>query len=346
MAGQSYQAGQLTPRETTTLQDQMRYEKVCTRKYSYYAQRTTDPTVRNMFNEFARDEQNHFDTLNRLAGGSSHGPAQQAFGWQGFAQRQQFPGQTSTGWGGGTLPLQGQTLTRTQGQVWPPAVPGTLKPVGIPALRGPLDHREPIDSPGQFDNRREPDLQSFTWKGLYGPGRVAQGFHQAEDEASAPEFDGAIGWAHRDARRQPEDAPGPAEQPTNEPVGQTRQHQPQRQAGRSPGRMEVGALDSLGRYEAWATSETGDLTPEQPASIAVAQDTGGAAPAESTIDLQAMLADMLMSEKFVSSAYDNAIFDMTNPEARQALQQIQRDEQKHGERISRYMQEHGMQSKR
>jgi len=59
-------------------------------------------------------------------------------------------------------------------------------------------------------------------------------------------------------------------------------------------------------------------------------------------DEKSMLSDMLMTEKFVSGAYDTAVFESTNPSLRRDLQDIQKDEQKHGEGIFQYMQKHGM----
>lgn len=55
-----------------------------------------------------------------------------------------------------------------------------------------------------------------------------------------------------------------------------------------------------------------------------------------------LLTDMLMTEKFVSSAYDTAIFESANTNVRQALQHIQDDEQQHGEGIYSYMSQNGM----
>ena len=52
--------------------------------------------------------------------------------------------------------------------------------------------------------------------------------------------------------------------------------------------------------------------------------------------------DMLMTEKYVSNAYDTTIFEATKPELRQQLQHIQQEEQQHGEGIFNYMQQHGM----
>jgi spore coat protein CotF len=52
--------------------------------------------------------------------------------------------------------------------------------------------------------------------------------------------------------------------------------------------------------------------------------------------------DMLMTEKYVSDTYDTAIFEFVDPNARQALNHIQKEEQQHGEGIFNYMQKNGM----
>ena len=52
--------------------------------------------------------------------------------------------------------------------------------------------------------------------------------------------------------------------------------------------------------------------------------------------------DLLSTEKYVSSTYDTAIFEFTNPQVRQILNHLQNEEQKHGEEIFLYMQSHGM----
>lgn len=55
-----------------------------------------------------------------------------------------------------------------------------------------------------------------------------------------------------------------------------------------------------------------------------------------------MLHDMLSTEKYVSGAYDTSVFESSNSNVRQALQQIQKDEQDHGEQLFQYMSSHGM----
>lgn len=56
----------------------------------------------------------------------------------------------------------------------------------------------------------------------------------------------------------------------------------------------------------------------------------------------ALCNDMLMTEKYMSNTYDTAIFEFANPEVRQILNHIQKEEQEHGEGIFNYMNSHGM----
>lgn len=55
-----------------------------------------------------------------------------------------------------------------------------------------------------------------------------------------------------------------------------------------------------------------------------------------------MCTDMLMTEKYVSGSYDTSIFEFQNTNVRDVLNHIQKEEQKHGEAISQYMQNQGM----
>ena len=55
-----------------------------------------------------------------------------------------------------------------------------------------------------------------------------------------------------------------------------------------------------------------------------------------------LCSDMLMTEKYVSGAYDTAIFEFADSNVRQALNHIQKEEQKHGEDIFNYMNSKGM----
>ncbi|MEG0641852.1 MAG: spore coat protein [Clostridium sp.] len=55
-----------------------------------------------------------------------------------------------------------------------------------------------------------------------------------------------------------------------------------------------------------------------------------------------MCTDLLMTEKFVSGAYNTTIFEFRDPQARDVLNHIQKEEQKHGEAIFQYMESNGM----
>jgi len=55
-----------------------------------------------------------------------------------------------------------------------------------------------------------------------------------------------------------------------------------------------------------------------------------------------MCTDMLMTEKYVSGAYNTAIFEFQDTRVRDILNHIQKEEQKHGEAIFKYMQSKGM----
>lgn len=52
--------------------------------------------------------------------------------------------------------------------------------------------------------------------------------------------------------------------------------------------------------------------------------------------------DILMTEKFVSGAYDTAIFEFRDTNVRNALNHIQKEEQEHGESVFKYMESKGL----
>ncbi|MDD3298699.1 MAG: spore coat protein [Bacillota bacterium] len=55
-----------------------------------------------------------------------------------------------------------------------------------------------------------------------------------------------------------------------------------------------------------------------------------------------LCTDMLMTEKYVSGTYDTAIFEFKDSQVRDVLNHIQKEEQKHGEAIFKYMESKGM----
>lgn len=70
--------------------------------------------------------------------------------------------------------------------------------------------------------------------------------------------------------------------------------------------------------------------------------------AQGSTDTQAsdknLCTDMLMTEKYVSGAYNTAIFEFKDPQVRDVLNHLQKEEQKHGEDIFKYMENKGMYS--
>ena len=56
----------------------------------------------------------------------------------------------------------------------------------------------------------------------------------------------------------------------------------------------------------------------------------------------ALCNDVLMAEKYVSGAYNTAIFEFRDTNVRSTLNHIQKEEQQHGEGIFNYMQQKGM----
>ena len=55
-----------------------------------------------------------------------------------------------------------------------------------------------------------------------------------------------------------------------------------------------------------------------------------------------LCTDLLMTEKYVSGAYNTSIFEFKDASVRDVLNHIQKEEQKHGEAIFAYMQSKGM----
>lgn len=60
---------QLSQKERMLLQDQLSHEEICIQKYTSYAQKASDPQLRQMFDAYARQEQNHYNTINQILQG-------------------------------------------------------------------------------------------------------------------------------------------------------------------------------------------------------------------------------------------------------------------------------------
>ncbi|WP_143317767.1 MULTISPECIES: spore coat protein [Clostridium] len=72
------------------------------------------------------------------------------------------------------------------------------------------------------------------------------------------------------------------------------------------------------------------------------QNVNNAQDTPSNLSDKEICTDLLMTEKYVSGAYDTAIFEFKDTEVRDVLNHIQKEEQKHGESIFKYMESKGM----
>jgi len=60
---------QLTQKERLLLEDQKHHEQLCIQKYNIYAEMVQDPQLKQMFFDFASQEQKHLDTINQILSG-------------------------------------------------------------------------------------------------------------------------------------------------------------------------------------------------------------------------------------------------------------------------------------
>ena len=72
------------------------------------------------------------------------------------------------------------------------------------------------------------------------------------------------------------------------------------------------------------------------------QNMNNTQPSGVSLSDKDMCSDLLMTEKFVSGAYDTTIFECRDTGVRDVLNHIQKEEQKHGEAIFKYMENKGM----
>ncbi|MGI6575902.1 MAG: spore coat protein [bacterium] len=80
----------LTQKEKMLLQDQKKHEQICVEKYTNYANQAQDPQLKQLFNAYASQEQQHLNTINQILQGQSPNMAQQG---QKQGMQQQSAGQ-------------------------------------------------------------------------------------------------------------------------------------------------------------------------------------------------------------------------------------------------------------
>jgi len=242
----------LTQKERQLLNDQLSHEKICIEKYRSYAQQVSDPQLSQLLNQYAAQEQEHYDTLTQLLQGQATSMSQSGGGLQSSIQG----GQGTHGAGVGQAGRQGQGQSR-QAQGGSQAHAG-----GQYGTQSHQAHGSPY-----------PTLQMSAVTG-----------HGS----------GSYGW----------EGPG---------GGQSQQARSQQ--ARQTSQVGQGGHGGQGTQMSAVNTNNDDAV---------------------------MLTDLLMTEKFISSAYDTAIFESANSHVRQALQHIQDEEQQHGEGLYNYMSQHGM----
>jgi rubrerythrin len=79
---------QLTPKEQMLLTDMQKQEELCIAKYQNYAQQAQTPQLKQLFQEYAGKEQQHYDTIAQLLQGQVPSMSgQQQAGQSGQAQQ-------------------------------------------------------------------------------------------------------------------------------------------------------------------------------------------------------------------------------------------------------------------
>lgn len=80
----------LTQKERLLLEDQKSHEEICIQKYTNYANQAQDPELKQLFLQYAQEEEEHLNTLNQILSGTvpqmNQGNQQQ----QGQQQNQQM----------------------------------------------------------------------------------------------------------------------------------------------------------------------------------------------------------------------------------------------------------------
>ncbi|KUO49328.1 MAG: coat protein F [Desulfitibacter sp. BRH_c19] len=90
---------QLSQKERMLLQDQKKHEEICIQKYNQYANQVQDPQLKQLFQTYAKQEQQHKDTVNQILNGQVPQMSQQ--------QNQQATNQSTGYQAGGQGKMQG-----------------------------------------------------------------------------------------------------------------------------------------------------------------------------------------------------------------------------------------------
>jgi spore coat protein CotF len=94
-------AHQLTKKEQLLLEDQKKHEEVCIQKYQDYATQVQDPQLKELFNNYAQQEQEHLNSINEMLVGQVPSMDQGQQNQQQQQQQQFSPTTTATAQAGG-----------------------------------------------------------------------------------------------------------------------------------------------------------------------------------------------------------------------------------------------------
>ena len=121
------------------------------------------------------------------------------------------------------------------------------------------------------------------------------------------------------------------------------------------GKIEQEHLDTLNQLLKGQVPSMGQQGGSQQSCTGMQNNAGGqqaqqqnaqSAPqisqASGLVSDESLCNDMLTTEKYVSGTYDTAIFEFKDTQVRDILNHIQKEEQKHGEAIFKYMLSKGM----
>ncbi|HHX95040.1 MAG TPA: spore coat protein [Clostridia bacterium] len=87
---------QLSEKEKTLLQDQLKHESICIQKYTNYAAQASDPELQQLFSSLASQEQQHYSTIEKILNGQQPNIGQNQSQIQQNQNQDQYQSQQNT----------------------------------------------------------------------------------------------------------------------------------------------------------------------------------------------------------------------------------------------------------
>jgi spore coat protein CotF len=115
---------------------------------------------------------------------------------------------------------------------------------------------------------------------------------------------------------------------------------PQMNAGQSQGSNQSSTQSN--QWQSQGANQWSNKSQNQGSTQSSNQTMSNNQSGQSDLSDKDICSDLLMTEKYVSGNYDTAIFECKDTEVRDVLNHIQKEEQKHGEAIFKYMESKGM----